>query len=170
MKIAYKLRADSLVGRVVARCTGTPIHVELVFSDGQSFRCEIGAPCRFVPAPTLADVNSGAWRIDDLGALALDEAKARAYCGALAGEPYDVLRSAAGWWGWELDVVDRENCCEATCSALVVAGAPPSLRGRPSTTPKRTKAAVDELLVHAIVLGALHASRLYATPWAGGLA
>lgn len=162
MKIAYKMRPVGAIGRIVAAFTGRPIHVELVFSDGLSFRCEIGAPCQFVPAPTAADVDRGDWAIDELAPLGLDEAKARQYCDALAGEAYDTVRSVAGWWGWELDSVDRENCCESTCNALVVAGAPPSLRGRPSTTPKRTKAAMDDLLAHVIVRRAFHAANLFA--------
>lgn len=144
MKLAFKMKPDSFIGHVVA-LVSVPIHVEPIFSDGKSFRAMHGAPCSFVDAPQETDQT---WRIVDLSPLGLYEPSARAYCESIEGEPYDDVRSVAGWFGAALDRVTAGNCCEVSATALVLAGAPPVLLGKPSTLPKRLYAAVLSLLPH----------------------
>ena len=156
MRLAFRMKPDSVAGRVVKLFTGAPTHVEPVFSDGTAFVARLGRPCGFAPPGEYPEPH---WRVLDLAPLHLDEARIRTHCDALCGSVYDTPRALFGWW-LGVDTVGRVICSEVSAESMAAAITDRTPEGvhrglaqlvaRPSTTPRRLLVAVEALLEVAL--------------------
>lgn len=138
MKLALAFRHD--VGwdfrYLIARVTGAPVHVAVLFDD-ECIEATFGGVRR---VPTTARLAQGKWTVVPVPASPIDVAAAYRFACLEVGQGYDWLGVVWAWWGGKLAggaMRNRWFCSELAAGALMVAHIPLSPKRAASYTPRR---------------------------------
>ena len=139
MKMALAFRHDVgwNVRYVIARVTGSPVHVAVLFGDTAVIEATFGGVRRGVRHRIL---SRGRWTIVPVPATEAQAQAAFDFCAACVGREYDWLGVLWAWWGGRQaggGIRRRYFCSELAAGALMAAGHNLQPSRAASYTPRR---------------------------------